>query len=144
MSQCSVDRMSDVHTWPVRVYWEDTDAGRVVYYANYLKFLERARSEWLRALGIGQLELMRQEGVVFVVRHVTVEFLQPARFDDLLVVKSRLLKLGGASLILKQEVVREATVLLTAQVRVACVRSADFKPARIPSHIAKRLAAPAT
>lgn len=144
MSQCSVDRMNDVHTWPVRVYWEDTDAGGVVYYANYLKFLERARSEWLRALGIGQLELMRQEGVVFVVRHVAAEFLQPARFDDLLVVKSWLLKLAGASLTLKQEVVRAATILLTAQVRVACVRSADFRPARIPPQIVKRLTAPAT
>lgn len=136
--------MNDVHTWPVRVYWEDTDAGGVVYYANYLKFLERARSEWLRALGIGQLELMRQEGVVFVVRHVTAEFLQPARFDDLLEVKSRLLKLAGASLTLKQEVVRAATILLTAQVRVACVRSADFRPTRIPPQIVKRLTAPAT
>lgn len=134
-----MDLMNDVHTWPVRVYWEDTDAGGVVYYANYMKFLERARSEWLRALGIGQLELIREEGLVFVVRHVTTEFLRPARFDDLLEVKSRLLKLAGASLTLEQEVVREATILLTAQVRIACVRSDDFRPARIPPHIVERL-----
>lgn len=134
-----MDLMNDVHTWPVRVYWEDTDAGGVVYYANYLKFLERARSEWLRALGIGQWELIRQEGLVFVVRHVATEFLRPARFDDLLEVKSRLLELAGASLTLEQELVREATTLLTARVRIACVRSGDFRPARIPTHIVERL-----
>ncbi|MGQ9861523.1 MAG: tol-pal system-associated acyl-CoA thioesterase [Thiobacillaceae bacterium] len=131
--------MNDVHTWPVRVYWEDTDAGGVVYYANYLKFLERARSEWLRDLGIGQGELIRLEGLIFVVRNIAAEFLRPARFDDLLMVRSRLLEMGGASLTLEQEVVREATILLTARVRIACVKSGDFRPARIPTHIIERL-----
>lgn len=134
-----MDPMNDAHAWPVRVYWEDTDAGGVVYYANYFKFLERARSEWLRALGIGQAELAAREGLVFVVRHVAADFMRPARFDDLLEVRSRLLDLGGASLTLEQEVVRAATVLLTARVRIACVRSEDFRPARIPPHIVKRL-----
>jgi acyl-CoA thioester hydrolase len=134
-----MDAMNHVHTWPVRVYWEDTDAGGVVYYANYLKFLERARSEWLRALGIGQTELARDDGLVFVVRHFAADFLRPARFDDLLVVRSRLMELGGASLTLEQEVVRDAAILLTARVRVACVRTGDFRPARIPPPIIKRL-----
>lgn len=134
--------MRDEHqtfAWPVRVYWEDTDAGGVVYYANYLKFLERARSEWLRALGIAQTELARRDGLVFAVRHVAAEFLRPARFDDRLEVRSRLQELGGASLTLEQEVVRDGAVLLTARVRIACVRSEDFRPARIPPHIIKRL-----
>jgi acyl-CoA thioester hydrolase len=134
-----MDDMNDAFSWPVRVYWEDTDAGGVVYYANYLKFLERARSEWLRTLGIGQVELARDEGLVFVVHHLAADFLRPARYDDLLEVRSRLLELGGASLTLEQEVVRDGVVLLTARVRIACVRSGDFRPARIPPHIIKRL-----
>lgn len=134
-----MDPLNDAHTWPVRVYWEDTDAGGVVYYANYLKFLERARSEWLRALGVGQTELARRDGLVFVVRHVAADFLRPARFDDLLEIRSRLVELGGASLTLEQEVTREAAALLTARVRIACVRNEDFRPARIPPHIIERL-----
>lgn len=135
--------MSAVFTWPVRVYWEDTDAGGVVYYANYLKFLERARSEWLRALGLSQTELAQRDGVLFVVRHVAVEFLAPARFDDHLEVRSVPEELGGASMTLMQEVLRGDRLLLTARVRIACVRSADFKPARIPSHVMQRLVKPA-
>ncbi len=135
--------MSAVFTWPVRVYWEDTDASGVVYYANYLKFLERARSEWLRALGLSQTELAQRDGVLFVVRHVAVEYLAPARFDDILEVRSVPEELGGASLTLAQEVVRGDSLLLTARVRIACVRSADFKPARIPPHVMQRLVRPA-
>lgn len=135
--------MSAVFTWPVRVYWEDTDAGGVVYYANYLKFLERARSEWLRALGLSQTVLAQRDGVLFVVRHVAVEFLAPARFDDHLEVRSVPEELGGASMTLMQEVLRGDKLLLTARVRIACVRSADFKPARIPPHVMQRLVKPA-
>ena len=131
--------MNEAFVWPVRVYWEDTDAGGVVYYANYLRFLERARSEWLRALGVEQTELAARDGLVFVVRHIAVDFLRPARFDDLLAIHSRLLELGGASLTLEQAVVRAGAVLLTARVRIACVRYGDFRPARIPPHIIKRL-----
>jgi len=131
--------MNEAFVWPVRVYWEDTDAGGVVYYANYLRFLERARSEWLRALGVEQTELAARDGLVFVVRHIAVDFLRPARFDDLLAIHSRLLELGGASLTLEQAVVRAGAVLLTARVRIACVRNADFRPVRIPPHIIKRL-----
>lgn len=128
---------SDEHafSWPVRVYWEDTDAGGVVYYATYLKFLERARSEWLRALGIGQVELARRDGVLFVVRQVTVDYLRPARFDDLLEVRSVLQEGGRASLVMGQEVRCGAARLLTARVKIACVGSDSFKPARIPPHV---------
>lgn len=135
--------MSPVFTWPVRVYWEDTDAGGVVYYANYLKFLERARSEWLRALGLSQTELAQRDGVLFVVRHVAVEFLAPARFDDSLEVRSVAEELGGASLTLMQEVYRGESLLVTARVRIACVRSTDFRPVRIPPHVIQRLVHPA-
>lgn len=134
--------MNPVFTWPVRVYWEDTDAGGVVYYANYLKFLERARSEWLRTLGLSQVELAERDGVVFVVRQVAIEYLAPARFDDCLEVRIVPEELGGASLTLAQEVVRGDLLLLTARVRIACVRKTDFKPARIPPHIMQRLVKP--
>lgn len=126
-------------TWPVRVYWEDTDAGGVVYYANYLRFLERARSEWLRALGVAQTELAATDGVLFVVRRVEADYLAPARHDDMLQVVCRLAELGRASLVMEQEVRRGDEALLAARVRVACVRADGFRPARIPTHVLKRL-----
>lgn len=131
--------MSEVaFSWPVRVYWEDTDAGGVVYYANYLKFLERARTEWLRALGIEQTELAERDGVLFVVRRVEADYLRPARFNDALLVDCSLLDAGRASLEIGQSVVRGGEVLLTARVKVACVTSGQFRPARIPAHISER------
>ena len=120
-------------TWPVRVYWEDTDAGGVVYYANYLKFLERARTEWLSELGLEQDRLAREEGVVFVVRRVEADYLKPARFNDRLVVKSRLENLNRASLVMSQTILRGEEVLLEAIIKVACVAHPDFRPAKIPS-----------
>ncbi len=127
-------------TWPVRVYWEDTDAGGVVYYANYLKFLERARSEWLRALGVEQPELAEREGVVFVVRRVEAEYLRPARFDDELAVGCRLAEVNRASLAIAQDVRRGGELLLTARVKVVCVTRDALRPAKIPAHVARRLA----
>ena len=122
--------------WPIRVYWEDTDAGGVVYYANYLKFLERARTEWLSALGLEQDRLAREEGVVFVVRRVAVDYLRPARFNDRLEVASRLDTLNRASLVMSQQILRQeqgqAAVLLQAEVKVACVEQVHFRPAKIP------------
>ena len=120
-------------TWPVRVYWEDTDAGGVVYYANYLKFLERARTEWLSELGLEQDRLAREDGVVFVVRRVEADYLKPARFNDRLVVKSRLENLNRASLVMSQTILRGEEVLLEAIIKVACVAHPDFRPAKIPS-----------
>jgi acyl-CoA thioester hydrolase len=127
-------------TWPVRVYWEDTDAGGVVYYANYLRFLERARSEWLRALGVEQTELAERDGVLFVVRRVEADYLAPARFNDLLQVICRLENLGRASIVMEQQVRRGDEVLLRARVKAACVQARDFRPAKIPPHVTQRFA----
>lgn len=119
--------------WPVRVYYEDTDAGGVVYYANYLKFMERARTEWLRALGFAQTALAREDGVIFVVRKVSVEYRQPAVFDDPLEVTARLVEAGRTRMTLQQTVERGGVVLASGRVDVACVNAVSFKPARIPA-----------
>ena len=119
----------------VRVYWEDTDAGGVVYYANYLRFLERARTEWLRSLGVDQSSLQAQSGCLFVVTDVQLRYLQPARLDDLLTVSVRQVHLGRASLELEQQVCRDQTLLATGLVRIGCVNSASLKPCRIPESI---------
>ncbi|MBK6743287.1 MAG: tol-pal system-associated acyl-CoA thioesterase [Hydrogenophilales bacterium] len=124
--------------WPVRIYWEDTDAGGVVYYANYLKFLERARSEWLRSLGVEQTELAQRDGVVFVVRRIEVDYLRPARFNDVLSVRSRLASVARASLEMIQGIERGEELILEARVKVACVGCQDFRPAKIPDHISER------
>ena len=125
-------------TWPIRVYWEDTDAGGVVYHANYVKFLERARTEWLRALGIEQTELAERDGVIFVVRRVEIDYLKSARLNDVLAVDCRLADLGRASLEVDQSVRCGDSVLSTARVKIACVAAGQFKPARIPAHILER------
>ena len=126
--------------WPVRVYWEDTDAGGVVYYANYLRFMERARSEWLRAFGFDQDVLRDESGVVFVVRRVTVDYLSPARFNDQLDVSVSLFEAGRASLDVVQEITRGPTRLVSARVTLACVDAARFKPVKIPAPILQALA----
>lgn len=122
-------------SWPVRVYWEDTDAGGVVYYANYLKFLERARTEWLSHLGLEQDQLATEAGVVFAVRRVEADYLKPAKFNDRLVVRCALADLSRASLSMDQQVLRGDELLLTARVKVACVDRAGFRPARIPDFV---------
>lgn len=127
--------------WPVRVYWEDTDAGGVVYYANYLKFLERARTEWLSHLGLEQDHLAQEAGVVFVVRRVEADYLQPARFNDRLLVSSTLMHLGNASLTMQQQVLRDDSILLKAIVKVACVQQSGFRPARIPAFVSRAFGA---
>lgn len=129
--------------WPVRVYWEDTDAGGVVYYANYLKFMERARSEWLRAFGFEQDVLRDERGVVFVVRRVEIDYLSPARFNEQLEVSVRLHEMGRASLSVRQELIRGSTRLAEAVVTLACVDAARFKPVKIPEPLLQALA-PAT
>ena len=130
---------SPLFDWPVRVYWEDTDAGGVVYYANYLKFLERARTEWLSALGLEQDRLARDAGVLFVVRRVEADYLRPARFNDRLLVRSRLSELGRASLAMVQDVYRGSEHLFAARVQVACVEPSSFRPARIPGFVTEKL-----
>lgn len=119
------------HVWPVRVYWEDTDAGGVVYYANYLKFAERARSEMIRSIGIDNSRLMRENGIAFAVRHCEADFLAPARLDDLLEIHTTLDRLQGASLGMTQVIRREADDLVRLSLRLACL-SLTGGPARIP------------
>ena len=127
--------------WPVRVYWEDTDAYGVVYYANYLKFLERARSEWLRSHGFEQPELIARHHGVFVVRRVEADYLMPARFNDSLVVEATLVEQNRASLIMDQCVLRGEELLLTARVTLVWVHEKTFKPARIPADVLESLKA---
>ncbi|HMJ50317.1 MAG TPA: tol-pal system-associated acyl-CoA thioesterase [Burkholderiales bacterium] len=126
-------------SWPVRVYYEDTDSGGVVYYANYLKFLERARTEWLRARGFELTELLRSHGVVFVVRAISLDYIKPAMFNDLLDVTVDLEESGRSQMVLTQSVRRGYALLVEARVRLACVNSASFKPARLPVAVAERL-----
>ena len=135
--------MKPVFSIPIRVYYEDTDAGGVVYYANYLKFLERARTEWLRAFGFEQDELLRRDGVVFAVRSVNIEFLKPARFNDLIEVSLAMGKRGNASVTLTQQIRRGEETLCEAQVRVACLDAASFAPRSFPETVAARLTAEA-
>ena len=124
-------------SWRLRVYWEDTDAGGVVYHAGYLRFLERARTEWLRARGLGQTELREQRGVLFVVREITVAYEKPARLDDELEADVVLMQRRSASLLLQQALrrVRDGEILTRASVRVACVDARDWQPRRIPEAI---------
>lgn len=124
---------------PLRVYYEDTDAGGVVYYANYLKFMERARTEWLRSLGFEQDELMRDPGVVFAVRSCSLEFLKPARFNDRLDVNLSVAKSGRASLTVVQQILRGSETLCEGTVRIACLDAQRFMPVPIPAPIVARL-----
>lgn len=126
--------------WPVRVYWEDTDGAGIVYYANYLKYLERARTEWLRALGCGQQELAQRERVVFVVRAIAAEFLRPARLDDALIVAIARLRVGAGLIEMEQHIARDNERLLQANVKLACVRIDSFLPVRLPRSVRGLLA----
>jgi acyl-CoA thioester hydrolase len=119
--------------WPVRVYYEDTDAGGVVYHAGYLRYLERARTEWLRELGYSQARLKQEESLLFTVVGMTLDFLKPARLDDLLRVHSSVRLAGGASVEFEQEILRDSERILAASVRVACLDAASFRPRRLPA-----------
>lgn len=131
--------MTAVFSMPVRVYYEDTDAGGVVYYANYLKFMERARSEWLRSLGFEQDELSARDGVIFAVRAARVEYLKPARFNDQLEISVSLGRIGSASIEFKQEARRGAELLCTGEIKIACIDVNAFTPHPIPERVAARL-----
>ena len=123
------------HNFAIRVYYEDTDAGGIVYYANYLKFFERARTEWLRELGINQQSFLQQK-LGFVVRKVEMDNLASAKLDDLLEVKSTIITLKRASLVFQQQITNQAQqVLCTAKIRVACVDFSQHKPCAIPESI---------
>lgn len=128
-----------MHRFPIRVYYEDTDLGQVVYYANYLKFIERGRSEWLRAAGVDQSALLGRN-LAFVVRRVEADYLRPARFDDQLDVATTLAKTAGSRVIVAQSVERDGTTLFTARVTVVCVDLSLMRPTRLPPEIAAALA----
>ncbi len=129
----------DNFIWPIRVYYEDTDSGGVVYHSNYLNFMERARTEWLRALGFEQTVLKDELGVIFVVHSMNITFKKPACFNDLLQVKSHLVKKGHGSIEFIQTILRDEQVLLEANVKLACVDVASFKPLGIPTIIKEKL-----
>lgn len=138
--------MSTVFQLPIRIYWEDTDAGGIVFHANYLKFFERARTEWLRALGIGQQALREQSGGMFVLTEAQLRYLAPARLDDELIVTSRLQQAGRASLTLLQEALLPAPqpdvparLLSAATVRLGWVNASTLRPARIPASLLEKI-----
>lgn len=118
--------------WPVRVYYEDTDAGGVVFYANYLKFFERARTEMLRAMGYEQDELIANEGIIFVVRSIQVDYLSPARFNEQLQVSAKVVLAKKASLTFEQVITRDDEVLCKGSVRIACLDAQTMRPKAIP------------
>jgi acyl-CoA thioester hydrolase len=126
---------------PVRVYWEDTDAGGVVYHAQYVAFLERARSEWMRSCGYAQDRLRREQDLVFAVRAITVDFLKPARLDDALDVGVELHECRRASLVFRQSIRRGEERLLTASVRIAALDAGGFRPRAIPQPLYDQLKA---
>ena len=137
-----------VFTFPMRVYWEDTDAGGVVFYANYLKFFERARTEWLRSLGIAQQKLREQTGGIFVVTSAQLEYLHPARLDDQLFVTASLKSAGRASLTIEQQALLKPeqmipdsppALLCEGTIRIGWVDAATMRPARIPGSLLERL-----
>jgi len=131
--------MNDTFSHPVRIYWEDTDAGGVVYHAQYLAFLERARTEWLRARGYGQELLREAYDLVFVVRAMRIDFRKPARLDDALDVTVSLRQCRRASLVIAQVIRRGDDTLLDAEVRVAAVGAGDFRPRGIPEPLYDQL-----
>jgi len=124
--------MHETFTWPVRVYYEDTDAGGVVYHSNYLNFMERARTEWLRALGFEQPQVKVELGVIIVVHSLSVEFKRPAYFNDMLEVHCRLTKVGHGSIEMEQKIICDHHLLIKAQVKLAFVNAQTFKPLAIP------------
>lgn len=130
-----------VYSFPVRVYFENTDAGGVVYHGEYFKFLERARTEWLRHLGFGHQALARDHGMVFVVTAMAIDFQKAARLDDNLAVSVRLESLGKVRCVFAQEVRRDDDVIVVAKVTVASLAAESFKPVEIPAALRKKMEA---
>ena len=129
------------HQFRIRVYYEDTDLAGIVYYANYLKFIERARSEWIASLGVDQMALRASEGVVFAVRRVEADYLRPGKFGDDLMVETSLQSIGGARLVLEQVILRGGERLFVAVVTLVCLTD-DGNAARMPAALRARLAGP--
>ena len=131
--------MSKIFNWPVRVYYEDTDAGGVVFYANYLKFYERSRTEMLRDMGFEQDELIAQEAVIFVVRSVQVDYLKPAKFNNMLNVSAELSLVKSASLTFEQTIMCGQELLSKATIRIVCLDSTTMRPKLIPDLLKQAL-----
>jgi acyl-CoA thioester hydrolase len=127
-----------IFEWNARVYFEDTDSGGVVYHANYLKFMERARTEWLRSLGLNQIKLKQEDKVMFVVRKIDIQYKIPARFNDELLIQTDCVKTTDYSIILKQNILRDRQIITEGKVEIVCINSDLFKPVRIPK-MAKQL-----
>ena len=127
-----------VFEWIARVYFEDTDSGGVVYHANYLKFMERARTEWLRKLGLNQIKLKQEDKVMFVVRKIDIQYKIPARFNDELLIQTDCVKTTDYSIMLKQNILRDKQTITEGSVEIVCINSDLFKPVRIPK-MAKQL-----
>ena len=131
--------MPSVFDWPVRVYYEDTDAGGIVFYANYLKFFERARTEWLRATGVQQQALLDADGTAFVVKSASLDYHAPARLDDELTIRTTVDKLGRASVLFLQQAWRGETLLTSASVKVGCVDLTTMRPRSLPEDVADKM-----
>lgn len=125
--------------WPIRIYYEDTDAGGVVYHTNYIKFMERARTEWLRDLGVEQDELRDEFDVIFAVRSVQVDYFSPAKFNDELTISSKVIQFGKASISIEQEVIKKDTVLCKGIIKVATLDGTSFRPKAMPKHLYEKL-----
>ena len=130
--------------WPIRIYYEDTDAGGVVYHTNYIKFMERARTEWLRSLGFEQDELRDNHGVIFAVRSVQVDYNFPAKFNDELMVSSEVIKFGKASITIEQQVKRKDNILCKGIIKVAILDNKSFRPKAMPDTLHGQLQIKAT
>jgi len=134
-------QMPSLFTWTVRVYYEDTDAGGIVFYANYLKFFERARTEWLRAAGVDQQALMEREGAAFVVKSAAIDYHAPARLDDEITLTLDIDKLGRASIAFVQKAYKGERLLVEASVKVGCVDIATVRPRSLPGDVADKMRA---
>jgi acyl-CoA thioester hydrolase len=135
------EKMPSLFTWTVRVYYEDTDAGGIVFYANYLKFFERARTEWLRAAGVDQQRLIDREGAAFVVKRAAIDYHAPARLDDEITLTLAIEKLGGASIQFVQKAYKGDLLLVEASVKVGCVDIATVRPRSLPRDVADKMRA---
>jgi len=135
------EKMPSPFTWTVRVYYEDTDAGGIVFYANYLKFFERARTEWLRAAGVDQQHLIEREGAAFVVKNATIDYHAPARLDDEITLTLIIEKLGRASVQFVQKAYKGDLLLVEASVKVGCVDIATVRPRSLPGDVADKMRA---
>ena len=124
-----------IFEWNVRVYFEDTDSGGVVYHANYLKFMERARTEWLRNLGLNQAKLKEEDNLMFIVRKIDIQYKIPARFNDELFIQTECIKTTDFSIMLKQNILKDKKIMTEGKVEIVCISSNFFKPARIPNKI---------